>query len=267
MSSEQPPSRLDGKVAIVTGASRGIGLTLARAFAQAGCAVMLVARDRERLARAHEEVGRISPQVAASRCDVAVPEQVEAMVRETAERFGTVDILINNAGVRGPVGPAWNNEPDAWRRAIEVNLLGTYLCCKAVLPIMRDRRRGKIINMAGRGAHEAWPNFSAYGVSKTAVVRLTETLAAEAKPFNVQINIMAPGANDTDLFRQAAEHEPSMLADLPTDREKPARLALFLASERSDHITGRFIHVNQDWAAWTAQDLPEGRYMLRRVPT
>ena len=265
MNHEPPACRLDGKVAIITGASRGIGLTLARAFAQAGCAVMLAARDPKRLARAGQELEQSSSQVAAYGCDVAEPQQVEAMVQETVERFGTVDILINNAGVLGPIGSAWEADTDAWRRAIDVNLLGTYLCCKAVLPIMIRQRRGKIINLSGRGAHEAWPNFSAYGVSKTAVVRLTETLAAETKPFNVQINVMAPGANDTELFRQAAEHEPSMLADLPTDPDQPARLALFLASERSDHITGRFIHVNQDWMTWTAEDLPEGRYTLRRA--
>jgi len=261
-----PSYRLDGKTALVTGSSRGIGLTIARAFVDAGAQVMLSARDPGRLRDASEAFGRSSPRVAWSACDVAEPAQVEALVSATTQRFGTVDILVNNAAVLGPVGPVWENDPALWRRAIEVNLLGAFLCCQAVVPRMIQQQRGKIINLSGRGAAAAWSNFSAYGASKTAVVRFTEGLAAEVKPYNIQVNVMAPGANDTTLFREAARHEPAMLADLPVDPDKPARLALFLASEQSDHITGRFIHVNQDWAAWTRADLPEGRYTLRRVP-
>jgi 3-oxoacyl-[acyl-carrier protein] reductase len=265
MTVPQPVFRLDGKVAIITGASRGIGVTVARAFLEAGCAVMLAAKDPARLQRVKDELGKTGTPVSARVCDVTVQAQVEALVRETIAQFGTIDVLVNNAAVLGPIGPAWENAPEAWQDTIKVNLVGPFLCSWAVLPTMIKRCRGKIINMAGRGAAGPWPRFSAYATSKTALVRLTETLAVETKPYNIQVNIIAPGANETDMFRQAAQVEPQMLKDLPEDSLKPARLALFLASERSNHITGRFIHVNQNWMDWTVSDVAGDRYTLRRV--
>lgn len=265
MSSTPPAYRLDGKVALITGSSRGVGLMLARSFLEAGCAVMLAARDPARLRRALQGCERISDQVSSTVCDVSNPAQVKALVEATAARFGAVDILINNAAILGPIGPTWEVSPEAWQETLAVNLLGTYLCCRAVLPIMIRQRRGKIINVAGRGAATPWPQFSAYGVSKTAVVRFTETLAEEARPHHIQVNVMAPGANDTGMFREAARHEPDMWNDLPDDASGPSRLALFLASGASDHITGRFIHVNQDWRAWTPADVAGDRYTLRRI--
>lgn len=265
MSRTPPVYRLDGKVALITGSTRGVGLRLARSFLEAGCAVMLTARDPARLRQAQQGCERISDQVSSMVCDVSHPAQVEALVEATAARFGTVDILVNNAAILGPIGPTWETAAAAWDEALRINLLGTYLCCRAVLPIMVSKRRGKIINVAGRGAASPWPNFSAYGVSKTAVVRFTETLAEETRSYHIQVNVMAPGANDTDMFRAAARHEPGMWDDLPEDASGPSRLALFLASDASDHITGRFIHVNQDWGAWTPADVAGDRYTLRRI--
>lgn len=265
MSDKRPPYPLDGKTAIITGASRGIGLTLARAFLDAGCAVMLAARDPARLRRAEESCARPGGRLSSTVCDVSDPAQVGALAEATVARFGTVDILINNAAILGPVGAAWETSAERWSEALRVNVLGPYLCCRAVLPIMVAKRRGKIINVAGRGAAAPWPRFSAYGVSKTAVVRFTETLAEEARPHNVQVNVMAPGANDTGMFREAARHEPDMWDDLPQDASGPSRLALFLASEASDHITGRFIHVNQNWSEWTPADVAGDRFTLRRI--
>lgn len=257
--------RLDGKVAVITGGSRGIGLKLARTFLDAGCSLMLAARDPERLRQARAQLGADARRLETAVCDVSSADAVEAMVRSTVERFGAVDILINNAAVLGPIGPGWETPAAAWEEAFRVNLLGTYLCCRAVLPMMIRRRQGKVINVSGRGAAAAWPKFSAYGVSKTAVVRLTETLALEARPFGVQVNVMAPGANDTELFRRAADVEPAMRQDVPADPDGPGRLALFLASPVSDHITGRFIHVNQPWWRWSADDVAGDRFTLRRV--
>jgi len=260
-----PAYRLDGKVAIITGASRGIGKRLSDSFLEAGCAVTLVASNRQGLECAAQELRRGHRRVLAVACDVANSQEVEAVVKATIQQFGGIDILVNNAAVLGPVGSVWETDAENWRRAVDVNLIGPYLCCRAVLPHMIAQRRGKIINLSGRGAAFPWPGFSAYGASKAAVVRLTEGLALECKLYNIQVNVMAPGANDTDLFREAAAHEPAMRADLPADPMQPCRLALFLASEASNHITGKFIHVNQNWSEWTEADLIGDRFTLRRV--
>ena len=260
-----PAPRLDGKSAIITGSSRGIGLLLARSFLEQGCSVLLAATDAATLEKARVELSSVGPPVEAVRCDVTIPAEVDRMMERAAERFGKTDILINNAGVLGPVGPLWETDPGEWNRAVEVNLTGTCLCCRAVLPSMIRRRQGKIINLSGKGAAAPWPRFSAYAASKAAVVRFTETLAEEVRPHNIQVNVMAPGANDTDMLRAAARSEPDLLRGLPADPLKPGRLALFLASEMSDHITGRFIHVNQNWDEWTEADVAGDRYTLRRV--
>ncbi len=260
-----PEFRLDGKVALVTGGSRGIGRRLGLSFAEAGCAVMLAARDANPLTEVEKELRAVSSQVATLQCDVTHSDQVKALVDATVRRFGTIHILVNNAGILGPIGPTWENDAKQWEETIRVNLVGTYLCCREVLPVFLSRGSGKIINLAGGGAAFPWPRFSAYSASKAAVVRFTETLAAEVKDHHIQVNVMAPGANDTEMFRKAAEAEPRLLADLPGDTLKPARLACFLASEASDHITGRFIHVDQNWDEWTESDLAGDRFTLRRV--
>lgn len=253
------------KVALVTGGSRGIGRQIVRSFAEAGYAVMLAARDSDHLTQAEKELRAMGSQVASFSCDVSRSDQVKALVEATVRQFGTIDVLVNSAGILGPIGLVLENDPDQWEETIRVNLIGTYLCCREVLPFFVRQGRGKIINLAGGGAAFPWPKFSAYSASKAAVVRFTETLAAEVKDQNIQVNVMAPGANDTEMFRKVAEAEPRLLADLPEDPLKPARLALFLASEASDHITGRFIHVNQNWDEWTESDVAGDRFTLRRV--
>ena len=256
---------LNGKVALITGGSQGIGRGIARAFMEAGCAVMLAARKQDHLAHAEKELKAVHSQVATFRCDVSRPDQVKKLVEAAARRFGSIQILVNSAGILGPTGPAWQNDPAEWEETIRVNLIGTYLCCREVLPLFLRQGGGKIINLAGGGAAFPWPKFSAYSASKAALVRFTETLAEEVKGNGIQVNVMAPGANDTEMLRKAAETEPRLLEDLPEDPLKPARLACFLASEVSDHITGRFIHVNQNWGEWTESDLAGDRFTLRRV--
>jgi len=134
--------------------------------------------------------------------DVSDPAQVEDLVRHTVERFATIDILVNNAGIAGPVGPLQENDVAAWIRTIQVNLIGVYLCCRAVLPVMYKHNRGKIINLSGAGATNAWRNLSAYGTSKVAVVRLTETLALELEGTNIQVNAMGPGSIHTQMWEE-----------------------------------------------------------------
>jgi 3-oxoacyl-[acyl-carrier protein] reductase len=172
-------------------------------------------------------------------------------------------VLVNAAGIPGPIGPLWDADPEEWRRAVEVNLFGTFLCCRAVLPLMMERRRGKIVNFSGGGATSPLPRMGAYGASKAAVVRLTETLAEEVKPFNIAVNAIAPGLVDTrlqdpvlaagtlagDQFARVRRLRDTGEGGVPP--ELPAALALWLASDDAHGLTGKLISAPYDgWRRW-----------------
>jgi 3-oxoacyl-[acyl-carrier protein] reductase len=191
--------------------------------------------------------------------DVSKWDETEKMAVSTLERFERIDVLVNNAGILGPVGPLAENNVNHWIETINVNLLGTFLCCRAVLPIMIKRRKGKIINLSGGGAFYPRPRFSAYATSKAAVIRLTDTLAQEVKGFNIQVNAIAPGAIRTRLHDQilasgdaAGEKSSVESKDVVekggTPLELPVDLAVFLASDESNGLTGRVI--SAAWDNW-----------------
>jgi len=213
--------------------------------------------------------------------DVSKKEDIERMVRLTMQEFSKVDILVNNAGILGPVGPVVDNDIEEWVKTININLIGMFLCTKMVLPIMIERRHGKIINLSGGGATGPRPRFSAYATSKAAVVRFTETLAEEVKEFNIQVNAIAPGALDTQMHDQvlavgeaAGEGELALSRRVKEGRgtpfELPAGLAVFLASDESDGLTGRLISaVWDDWRSMSKERIEEimsgELYTLRRI--
>ena len=190
---------MSGKVAIVTGGSRGIGEAVAAAFAREGARLVVAARTEPELRRAAERLRGLGAEIRWVSADVSQAEDADRIVQAALRAFGRVDVLVNAAGVYGPIGPMWDVDASAWVQAIQVNLCGTFFCCRAVLPHMIERRQGKIVNFSGGGAASPLPRFTAYGVSKAAVVRLTETLAEEVKEFNIQVNAIAPGAVDTRL--------------------------------------------------------------------
>ena len=272
--------KLAGKTAIVTGAGRGIGRAIALAFAQEGADVLVASRTLSEVEETAEEVRTLGRHALALRVDISNRDEVQRMVGQALEGFGKVDILVNNAGIPGSIGPLVSNDPEKWVQTVRNNLFGSFFCAQAVLPFMIGQRRGKIINLSGGGATSPLPNFSAYGASKTAVVRLTETLAEEVKGFNIQVNAIAPGAVNTRLTDQilvaGAAAGEEMLARFRQLKEtggvppeRAAALAVFLASEESDGLSGRLISaVWDDWESMSGridQIMASDLYTLRRV--
>jgi NAD(P)-dependent dehydrogenase (short-subunit alcohol dehydrogenase family) len=254
---------LRGYGAIITGASQGLGLEIARAYVHAGADVFICARDAAQLAVASDSLRQVaSPEqrVGARASDVADPAAVEILVREAAAEFADLSILVNNAGIYGPKGSLAEVEWTAWVDAIQINLLGSALAARAMLPHFRRAGRGKIIQLSGGGATAPLVGLSAYSASKTAVVRLAETLALELRADRVDVNSLAPGALNTRMLDEILAAGPHLVGEefyaraLEQQRsggsslERAAELAVWLASPDSDGITGRL--VSAQWDDW-----------------
>ena len=261
--------KLSNKIAIITGAGRGIGRAKSIAFAKEGAKVSLVARTVSELEETAQLIEEYGSQSIVIPTDVTEPGSVTAMVQETISRYGRVDILVNNAGVSGPIGPLQDNRIDDWIKTIHVNVIGPYLCCKSVVPLMTNQGGGKIINLAGAGANNAWANLSAYCTSKAGVVRMTEVLALELENKNIQVNALGPGSIHTRMWeelRNGAEAANATEIQEIGDRvlsgggasmEKPAELAVFLASDDSGELSGRLISAVADDYNDIASKIPE----------
>ena len=275
---------LTGKTAIVTGASHGLGLEIARAYVAAGARVLICARDSTALDRARTELESAAPDsgsVATTAADVSQPEAVERLVEYALERFSRIHVLVNNAGIYGPKGPTEDVDWEEWEQTIRVNLLGSVLCSRAVLPHFRANGYGKIVQLSGGGATSPLPRLSAYAASKAAVVRFAETLAEELRGTGIDVNAIAPGALNTRLLDEVLEAGPELVGDAFYERaleqqssggtalDLGARLAVFLGSGESDGITGKLI--SAPWDPWA--DLPlhaddlrfSDVYTLRRI--
>jgi NAD(P)-dependent dehydrogenase (short-subunit alcohol dehydrogenase family) len=264
--------RLENTIAVITGAGRGIGEAVALAFAGEGADLVLASRTEHELRGVADQIeslgtGRRVQVVAA---DVSVEADAVRIARTALDTYGRIDVLVNAAGVYGPIGPLWDVDVEAWIRALQINLVGTLHCCRAVLPHMIERRRGKIVNYSGGGATSPLPRFSAYGVSKAAVVRLTETLAEEVKDLGIQVNAIAPGAVDTKLQDEvmaAGERAGEIFGRMQrlretgaggVPRELPAELTVYLASEASAPLSGKLVSAPYDgWQSWTPERVEE----------
>ncbi|HZY89778.1 MAG TPA: SDR family oxidoreductase [Gemmataceae bacterium] len=276
---------LQGRSAIITGANQGLGQALAHRFVTAGASVLLVARGAERLRQVEAELAPLATapgQVVASfAADVSKPENCEAVIERAWEVLPSLTALVNNAGIYGPMGPVEDNDWEAWAEAVRVNLFGTVLMCRAVVPHLRGQNYGKIINLSGGGATAPLPRMSAYAASKAAVVRFTETLAEEVRDAHIDVNAIAPGALNTRLLDQVLAAGPEAVGrafyekslkqrdDGGVPPEKGAALAAFLASAHSDGITGRLLSaVWDDWEALPGRQQRLARsdiYTLRRI--
>jgi NAD(P)-dependent dehydrogenase (short-subunit alcohol dehydrogenase family) len=276
--------KLAGRHVVVTGASLGLGRAIARACLAEGAHVLICARERDALEGTLQNLRQRAPdgtKVWAKICDVSDEQQVNALAEFAQRELGACDVLINNAGVLGPIGPVEEVAWADWKRTIEIDLFGVALPCRAFLSGMKSRRRGKIINLSGGGATGPRPLVSAYAAAKTAVVRFTETLAVETRSFGIDVNAIAPGAIHTRMTEQARaagleeeiKFEKLKLESIPDpDDDVPlaaAQLCVFLASAESDGITGRLISARwDDWENLAAQReaLAAGDiYTLRRI--
>jgi 3-oxoacyl-[acyl-carrier protein] reductase len=273
--------KLKGRTALVTGASQGLGAEIAAQFAAEGAALMLCARD---LAGVREVAQRLSRQyggqVEAISCDVGDPKAVDGLVAEAVQRLGSVEVLVNNAGIYGPMGAIDEVDWQAWVQAININLMGTVYPCRAVIPGMKKRGRGKIINLSGGGATTPLPGISAYAASKAASVRFTETLAMELKPFGIDVNAVAPGALATRMMDQLLEASPKAAGEAFLARMRAikngggtplsvgAKCCVWLASSASDGITGKLVAAQWDpYETFPAHasELEGDLYTLRRI--
>jgi len=264
------------KGVLITGGGRGIGKRLAIGFAAHGARVALLARSKAELDLANLEIEHNGGTAMRIRADVRDYEQINAAVDRVRTHYGSVDVIICAAGIQGPIAPLAETNPKLWAETIETNLIGVMHVCRAALPHMIARRSGKIIALSGGGGSTARPSFSAYAASKTAVVRLVETLAEEVRDHNIQVNAMAPGGsytNMTDEILKAgqragwkeAEEAQQIRVTGGIAAEKQISLTLFLASEASNHISGKLIHVNDDWKKLTHSQVNPDLYTLRRV--
>ncbi len=276
-------TQLADRIAIITGASQGLGLEVARAYAAAGARVMLCARNQTQLDAARHDVAAVagSESVAAMVADVSIASDVERLATETLNRFGGLHILVNNAGVYGPMGLIETVDWQQWVRALEINIHGSVLPCRAVLPHMKQQGYGKIIQMSGGGATNPLPRISAYAASKAAIVRFAESLALEVREHGIDVNAVAPGALDTRMLDEAIAAGPGAVGQSFHDRMVKtkaqggtplaigAALAVYLGSAASDGVTGRLI--SAQWDPW--QELARRRedldrsdvYTLRRI--
>lgn len=241
-------SSLHGRVAVVTGGARGIGYAIAERLLASGAEVALWDVDAtaaEAARAALSEQGRVS----AEPVDVTDEASVAHATRATVERHGPISALVNNAGITGGNGRLWELSPDIWRRVVEVNLIGPYLTCRAVVPVMLGQGWGRIVNVASVAGKEGNPNASHYSASKAGLIGLTKSLAKELATANILVNCITPAAARTDIFDQMArEHIDYMLSKIPMGRfvqvEEVAALVAWLCSEECAFSTGAVFDIS-----------------------
>ena len=228
-------NELQGQVALVTGGGRGIGRNIALELAGAGATVAVAARSADQIKETADEIGGL-----AIECDVSDRDAVERMVAEVESAHGRLDLLVSNAGISVSEDAAWELEPADWWRVFEVNILGVYLCCRAVIPGMLARGGGRIVNVASGAAYLPGSSSTSYSASKAAVHRFSETLALQLEPHGIPVFSISPGLVRTEMTARFPENAPW------TPPELAPRLVRALASGRLDGLAGRYLHAEHD---------------------
>jgi len=249
---------LEGKVAIITGASRGIGKAIAEAFARAGARLALCSRKPEGLPAAAAELREFG-QVLAVQAHVGKADDVRNLVAQTMEVYGRVDVVVNNAATNPHFGAVLTADEGQWLKILDTNLLGAVRLIQAVAPHMEEQGGGKIINMASVAGLRPSPGMGLYGIGKAALIQLTRQLALELGPHNIQVNAIAPGIIETrfsQLLWQTPQISEPLLANMPLGKfgqpRDVAGLALYLASPASDYVTGAVFSVDGGMAIASA---------------
>ncbi|MGA2279499.1 MAG: SDR family oxidoreductase [Verrucomicrobiota bacterium] len=274
--------KLKGINALITGGSQGLGKAIAGHFLAEGANAVLCARGEKELLATRDKLAKRFPsrKVLARICDVSSETQVNELVAFALRELGPLHALVLNAGIYGPMGATESVSLEDWRRALDINLYGVLLPCRAVIPHFKKAGRGKIVVLSGGGATNPLPNISAYAASKAAAVRLVETLAEELKNFRVDVNAIAPGALATRLVDEVLAAGPEKVGAAFYEKNKQwkdkgatplelgANLAVYLASAQSDGITGKLI--SAQWDPWEKLhefkgDLSGDIYTLRRI--
>lgn len=274
--------KLHGLNTLITGGSQGLGRVIAETFVREGANVLLCARDAAVLEKTRAELAAIAQpgqKVLARACDVSSEEQVNDLAAHALTELGSVHVLVNNAGIYGPLGPTESVSFAEWAHAVEINLYGVLLPCRALIPHFKSAGRGKIIIVSGGGATNPLPNISSYAASKAAVVRLMETLSEELKAHHIDVNAIAPGALKTRMMQEVLSAGPEKVGDAfyaknvkwaegaATSPTLAANLCAYLASSESDGVTGRLI--SAQWDPWktlhTHKDEFGDIYTLRRI--
>ena len=270
--------QLEGRVAVVTGGGRGIGRAIALAYAAEGAKLTLAARTSAELRETADTImSRYGTEVHTVVTDVSSRLQVDNMVDSALERYGSIDVLVNNAGNLGPVGRLWENDPDEWERTIAIHVFGTYYGCRAVIRHMLDRGCGRIVNMSGVGG----PNVIAYDVAKMSIANLTENLALELADTAITVNAISPGSihtrmweetrdqalkiGDTAMYQQGVEVTSGKGASI----ERAAQLAVFLGSDSCGKLSGRLVRAAidhfEDFPSQTDRIMSSEALLMRRV--
>lgn len=242
---------LAGKVAIITGASRGIGRAIAERFAQAGANVVISSRKLAAVQQVADGIKASGGEALAIQAHTGKTEDIQGMVKKTWEHFGRLDILVNNAATNPHFGPLLAADEGQWDKILDTNAKGIFRTCQASLPYMKAQGSGKIINIISVSGLQPTPGLGLYGVSKAAVLMLTKVLAMELGADNIQVNAIAPGVIKTrfsQLLWDTPQIAAPILSRLPLGRfgepDEVAQMALFLAAPASDYVTGSIFIVD-----------------------
>ena len=239
---------LTNRIAIVTGAARGIGYGIAQRLLESGASVSIWDLDAAAARTAGQQLASLG-RVAVEEVDVADENSVSRATQSTAQRFGKIDILVNNAGIGGPIVQTWEYDLATFQKVMNVNVIGVFLGCKHVIPVMRKQNYGRIVNIASIAGKNGTPNFSAYGASKAAVIALTKALGRELADTEILVNAVCPSPADTDILKQFTPQKVKwMVEQVPKGRfvrpDEIAAMVAWLASEECSFSTGQLFDIS-----------------------